>query len=83
MISISKNVYIDKLDDKVKEYNNTHHRTFKMKPTDVNSSTYIDFHVENNEKDPKFKFRYQVRISNIILKQFYKSLLSNSSEDVL
>ena len=33
--SISKNVYIDKLDDIVDEYNNTYHRTIKMKPVDV------------------------------------------------
>ena len=31
MTSLSKNVYIDKLDDKVNEYNNTYHRTIKMK----------------------------------------------------
>ena len=35
MTSISKNVYIDKLDDIVGEYNNTKHRTIKMKPIDV------------------------------------------------
>ena len=32
MTSVSKNVYIDKLDDTVNEYNNTCHKTFKMKP---------------------------------------------------
>ena len=32
MTSISKNVYIDKLDDK---YNNTYHSTIKIKPVDV------------------------------------------------
>ena len=37
MISISKNAYIDKLDDIVDEYNNTCHRTIKMRPVDVNS----------------------------------------------
>ena len=36
MTSISKNLYIDKLDDIVNEYNNTYHRTIKMKPIDVN-----------------------------------------------
>ena len=40
--SISKNVYIDKLNDIVKEYNNTYHRTIKMKPVDVKDNTYID-----------------------------------------
>ena len=40
--SISKNVYIDKLDDIVNEYNNAKHRTTKMKPTDVKDNTCID-----------------------------------------
>ena len=40
MTSISKDVYIDKLDDIVNKYNNTHHSTSKMKPVDVKSSTY-------------------------------------------
>ena len=36
MTSISKNAYIDKLDDIVNKYNNTYPRTIKMKPLDVN-----------------------------------------------
>ena len=43
MTSASKKVYIDKLDDVVNKYNNTYHSTIKMKPANVNSSTYIDF----------------------------------------
>ena len=35
MTSVSKNVYIDKLDNIVGEHNNTFHRTIKMKPVDV------------------------------------------------
>ena len=35
MTSISKNEYIDKLDDIVNEYNNTYHRRIKMKPVNV------------------------------------------------
>ena len=35
MTSISKNVYIDKLEDIVSKYNNTYHSTIKMKPGDV------------------------------------------------
>ena len=35
MTLISKNVYIDKLDDIVDEYNHTYHTTIKMKPIDV------------------------------------------------
>ena len=43
MTLVSKNVYINKLDDIVDEYNNTYHRTIKMKPVDVKNNTYIDF----------------------------------------
>ena len=63
MTSISKNVYIDKLDDIVDEYNNTHHRTIKMKPIDVKDNTYIDFEKEVNDRDPKFKVGDHVKIS--------------------
>ena len=61
MTSVSKNVYIDKLDDIVNEYNNTYHTTIKMKPIDV------------NDKDPKFKVVDHVRISkykNIFAKRY-------------
>ena len=39
--SISKEVYIDKLDDIVNKYNNAN-STIKMTPIDVKSSTRID-----------------------------------------
>ena len=42
MTSVSKNVYINKLDDIVNEYNNTYHRTINMKPVDVKGNTYVD-----------------------------------------
>ena len=54
MTSVSKNVYINKSDNTVIKCNNKYHRTFKMKPVDVKSSTYIVFRTENN-KNPKFK----------------------------
>ena len=63
MNSLSKNVYIDKLDDIVNEYNNTKHRTTKMKPIDVKDNTYIDFDKEVNDSDPKFKVGDHMRIS--------------------
>ena len=53
--SISKNVYIDILDDLLNTYNNTYHSTIKINHVDVKSSTYIDFSKEINNKDPKFK----------------------------
>ena len=57
--SISKNVYIYKLYDIVKEYNNTYHRTIKMKPIYVKDNTYVDFEKEVNNKDPKFKYKFK------------------------
>ena len=65
--SISKNVYIDKLDDIVIEYSNTYHKTIKMKSVDVKENTYIDsielhYSKEDNDEDPKFKVGDHVRI---------------------
>ena len=63
MTSISKNVYIDKLDDIVDKYNNTYHTAIKMKPIDVKDNTDINTSKEINNKDPKFKVGDHVRIS--------------------
>ena len=63
MTSVSKIIYIDKLDDTVNKYNNTYHSTIIIKPIDVNSGTYIDFNKENNKEDPKFAVAYHVRES--------------------
>ena len=63
MTSVSKNVYIDKLDDIVNKYNNIYHSTIKVKPVDVKSNTYIDSSKETNDNNPKFKIGYDVRIS--------------------
>ena len=51
------------MDDIVNEYNNTYHRTIKMKPVDVKDKTYISFNKEVNDKDSKFKVSDHVRIS--------------------
>ena len=82
MTSLSKNMYIDKLDDIVNEYNNTYHTTIKMKPIDVKDNTYINSDKEVNDKDPKFKIGDHVRISkykNI----FAKGHTPNWSEAIL
>ena len=63
MTSISKKVYIDKLDEIVNKYNHTYHRTIKMKPFDVKDNTYINFGEEVNDKDPKFQVGDHIRIS--------------------
>ena len=52
---ISKNLYIEKLDDIVNKYNNTYYRIIKMNSVDVKPSIYIGFDKTNNKKDPKFK----------------------------
>ena len=64
MTSISKNVCIDKLDDIVNEYNNTYHRTTKIKPIDVKDNTYINIGKEVNDNDFKFTVGDHVRIPN-------------------
>ena len=79
MTAISKNIYIDKLDDILNEYNNAYHRTIKMKPADIKDNTYFDFEKEINDKDPKFKIGDHVRIfkyKNI----FAKGYVPNWSE---
>ena len=63
MASISKAVYIDKLNDIVLKLNNTYHSTIKIKPYDVKESTCVDQSVMNNDKDPKFEVGDRVRIS--------------------
>ena len=82
MTSVSKNVYIDKLDDIVGEYNNSYHRTITVKPVDVKDNTYIDFKEEVNDKDPKFKVGDHVRISKY-KKFFVKGYTPNWSEEFL
>ena len=81
MTSISKNMYIDKLDDIVDECNNTYHTTIKMKPIDVKDNTCINTDKEINNKDPKLKAGGHIRISkykNI----FAKGYTPNWSEEV-
>ena len=64
MNSISKNMYIDKLDDIVNKYNNTY-RKLKMKPVNVKPSIYIDFNKENNKEGPKLKLVIMLEYQNI------------------
>ena len=39
MTTVSKNIYFDILDNIVNKYNNTVHRSIKMKPIDVTSDS--------------------------------------------
>ena len=73
MAAISKKIYFDVLDDIVNKYNNTVHRTIKMKPIDVTDDSYAEYNEDFNKKDPKFKVGDHVRISksrNIVAKGY-------------
>ena len=81
MTANSKNVYFDVLDDIVGEYNNTYHKTIKMKPIDLKSDSFVEYNEKSNEKDLKFKVGDYVRISkykNI----FAKGYAPNWSEEI-
>ena len=80
MTTISKNVYIDSLNDIVNKYNNTVHKTIKMKPIDVTGDSYVEYNEDFNKKGTEFKVNGHVRISkykNI----FAKGYVSNWSEE--
>ena len=81
MAPISKNVYIDVLDDIVNKYDNIVHKTIKMKPIDVTDDSFAEYNEESNKKDPKFKVVDHVRIfkyKNI----FAKGYTPNWSEEI-
>ena len=55
MKAVSKNIYFDVLDDIAGKYNNTVHRTIKMKPIDVMDNSYAEYNKNVNKKDPRFR----------------------------
>ena len=55
MTAVSKNISFYVLNDIVNKYNNTVHRTIKMKPIDVTFDSYAEYNEDSNEKDSKFK----------------------------
>ena len=73
MTAISKNVYFDVLNDIVDKYNDTVHRTIKVKAIDVTDDYYAKYNEDFNKKDPKFKVGDNVRSSkyqNIFAKRY-------------
>ena len=50
MITISKNICIDVLNDIVNKYNNTAYRTIKLKPVDVTGDSYVEYNEDFNKK---------------------------------
>ena len=86
MTAISKNVCFDVLDDIVDEYNNTYHKTIKMKPVDIKSDSFAEyngvaFNEKSSEKDPKFKVGDHVRISKFE-NEVAKGYTPNWSEEI-
>ena len=63
MTAINQNIYFDALDNIVYKYNNTVHRTVKMKPIEVMNHSYAEYNEDSNNKNPKFKVGYHVKIS--------------------
>ena len=63
MTSISKKMYINKLDDIVNKCNNAYHKSVIMKLVDVKSNTYVSSSKEINDEDYKLKIGDIVRIS--------------------
>ena len=81
MTTILKNVYFDVLNDIVNKYDNTIHKTIKMKPIDVTNDSYAEYSEDFNKKGPKFKVNDHARISkykNI----FAKGYVPNWSKEV-
>ena len=62
MTTVSKNIYFNVVDDIVNKYNNTVHRSIKMKPIDFTSDSYAEYNEDSDEKDPEFKVGDHVRI---------------------
>ena len=81
MTAISKNVYFDVLDDIVNKYNNTVHRSIKMKAIDVTPDSHAEYNEDSNKKIPKFKVGDHVRISKY-KNTFAKGYIQNWSEEV-
>ena len=81
MTSISKNVYIDKLDNIVNRYNAIYYSTIKMEHVNAKSSTCTDSSKEINDEDPKLKISDIVRISTY--KRFFpKDYVPSWSKEV-
>ena len=74
--SLQKKIFFDALDDIVNKYNNTVHRGIKLKPINIISDSYAEYHEDSNQKEPKFKVCDHVRISkykNILLRDTSKT----------
>ena len=64
------------LDDIVNKYNNTVHKTIKMKPIDVRDDSYAEYNENFNKKYLKFKVSDNARISK------YKKILLKHTRQI-
>ena len=76
MTIVLKNFYFDVLDDIVNKYNNTFHRTIKMKPLNVTPDSYAEYNKDSNETEPKCKVGDRFRTSKY--KNIYPTLVRKS-----
>ena len=53
MAAIQQNIYFDVLDDIVDKYNNTVHRTIKIKPVEVTENYYAKYNEDPSKKKKK------------------------------
>ena len=52
------------LNDIVNKYNNTVHKTIKIKPIDVTDDSYVEYNKDFNKKDLKFKLVTMLEFQN-------------------
>ena len=80
MTAILINVYFDVLNDIVDEYSNTYHKT-NSEANRCQNDSFAEYNEESNEKDPKFKVGYNVRISKY-KNSFAKGYAPNLSKEI-
>ena len=91
MFSANNNtIYIDKIDELLKTYNNSWHRSVRMSPffaSDIKNSNQVFANLYSDEiykpvKKPKFRIGDKVRISKYKRKLFDKGFTPNWTEEV-
>ena len=79
--TLKNRIYQHMPNDIVDKYKNTYHRTIKIKPIELGDDSFTEYNEETNEKDPKFKVGYHVRIS-MYKNIFAKGYTPNWSEGI-
>ena len=55
--TLKNKIYFDVLDDIINKYNNTVHRTIKMKPVDVKDNAHVDSMELHSKKEVTIKIQ--------------------------